>query len=58
MYYEELNREEVQAELDKLCEMIASGPVTLLYAAKDAEHNHALVLMRFLEERMGRGKGG
>ena len=28
--------------------------ITLLYSAKDTEHNHALVLKDFLEERLGK----
>lgn len=28
------------------------GPVVLLYAAKDTEHNHAVVLRDYLEERL------
>jgi uncharacterized protein YeaO (DUF488 family) len=32
-------------------------PVTLLYAAKDPEHNHALVLQAFLRRRLARRSG-
>ncbi|RAU95329.1 DUF488 domain-containing protein [Paenibacillus sp. YN15] len=52
-YREELQSEGAQLQLDQLCGLIGSGPVTLVYAAKSAEHNHALVLKQFLEERMG-----
>ncbi|WP_116246532.1 DUF488 domain-containing protein [Nocardiopsis sp. FIRDI 009] len=34
------------------------GPVTLLYAARDTEHNHALVLRDYLEERLADEAGG
>ena len=33
-------------------ETLASGDVTLLYSARDTEHNSALVLKRFIEERL------
>lgn len=32
-----------------LRQKIAAGPVTLVYAARDQEHNHALVLADFLQ---------
>ena len=35
-----------------ILEALASGDVTLLYSARDTEHNSALVLKEFLEERM------
>lgn len=35
----------------KLAELGRCGPVTLLYAAKDERHNHALVLKAFLSGR-------
>ena len=41
------NKEGV-AQLEKLA---TAGPVTLLYAARDTEHNQALVLMSYLEDR-------
>ena len=34
-----------------ILEHAARGTVTLVYAAKDEEHNHALVLKEFLEKR-------
>ena len=34
-----------------LLERAGEGPVTLLYAAKDTERNHALVLKAYLESR-------
>lgn len=34
--------------LQQLLEEVRSGPVTLLYAARDTEHNHAVVLRDFL----------
>ncbi|HEX2314000.1 MAG TPA: DUF488 family protein [Thermomonospora sp.] len=35
-----------------LLEAARSGPVTLLYAAKDTEHNQAVVLRDYLTERL------
>lgn len=35
--------------LAKLVEMIKNGPVTLLYAAHDENHNNAVVLLSYLE---------
>ena len=32
---------------------LAKGPVTLIYGAKDEEHNDAVVLLRFLESAIG-----
>lgn len=37
--------------VDHLLELTGKQIVTLLYAAKDKEHNHALVLKEFLEEQ-------
>lgn len=41
-----------EEEIRKLREMARTRPVTLLYAAKDEKHNHAVVLKEFLEERL------
>ena len=37
--------------VSRLDDLIKAGPVTLLYAAHDAEHNHARVLADYLEGR-------
>jgi len=37
---------------EELLQAAKSGPVTLLYAAKDTEVNHALVLKAWLEEQL------
>lgn len=49
-YYVELQgkKDEVKLVLD----YIKKGPLTLLYAARDDEHNNAVVLRDFLVERM------
>lgn len=48
-------RQRYAAELDgnpqpvnALRDLLAAGPVTLLYAARDPEHNHAVVLRDYL----------
>jgi uncharacterized protein YeaO (DUF488 family) len=41
-------------EVEPLLEAARRGPVTLLYGAKDREHNQAVVLQRYLEDRLGR----
>jgi uncharacterized protein YeaO (DUF488 family) len=52
-------RQRYRAELENnpttwspLLEAAQKGNVTLIYSARDAEHNSALVLKEFLEERM------
>lgn len=44
-----IDREE---PVNKLLEIAGDQPVTLLYAAKDKTHNHAVVLRQFLENRI------
>jgi uncharacterized protein YeaO (DUF488 family) len=53
-------RERYREELDRhpdavrpLLEAARRGPVTLLYGAKDTEHNQAVVLREYLRERLG-----
>jgi uncharacterized protein YeaO (DUF488 family) len=50
-YREELRRPEASAALARLAERAASGRVTLVYGARDTEHNGALVLAELLRER-------
>ena len=47
-YRKELEGDE-QAE--RLARIAAERPITLLYAAKDREHNHAIVLADYLSKR-------
>lgn len=59
-------RERYRAELDRfdgeggdaswgaLVEAVGREPVTLLYAARDSEHNNAVVLCEYLRERCAR----
>lgn len=44
-------------EVTRLEEMVKQGPVTLLYAAHDEEHNHARVLADYLRDHLERGHG-
>lgn len=52
------------AELDrrpdawrKILDLARKGPLTLLYGARDTEHNNAVALKEYLEARMGRAGG-
>ncbi len=47
-YLAELASEPAQAALAQLRELAASGPVTLVIAAKDVKHNEAVVLRDLL----------
>lgn len=42
-------------EVARLEDVAKQGPVTLLYAAHDERHNHALVLAEYLRDRGKRG---
>jgi uncharacterized protein YeaO (DUF488 family) len=44
-------------EVTRLEEIVKQGPVTLLYAAHDEEHNHALVLADYLRDHLECGHG-
>ena len=50
-------REELagNAALDRLLEFATERPVTLLFAARDAERNNAVVLQELLQEHLSRG---
>lgn len=51
-------RAELEANPDAwrpILEEANQGNVTLLYSARDTEHNSALVLKSFIEEQMGKG---
>lgn len=50
-YRVELNGAEGRAILHKLLGMARDGPLTLVFAAKDAEHNNAVVLKEILESK-------
>ena len=44
----EANREEVTRSVNRA----GRGPITLIYGAKDEQHNHAIVLKEFIETRI------
>ncbi|GAN81110.1 DUF488 domain-containing protein [Acidocella aminolytica] len=50
LYCAELARN--STALDRLAALWRQGPVTLLYAAHDAEHNHARVLADYLTDHL------
>jgi uncharacterized protein YeaO (DUF488 family) len=49
-YHSELRRPERQELLHDLLALARKGPVTLLYGARDEEHNEAVALREFLED--------
>jgi uncharacterized protein YeaO (DUF488 family) len=51
-YREELRVPEQEALLSSLVEQAAHGTVTLIYGARDTEHNEAAVLQDVLRQRM------
>ena len=52
-YETELHAPEQQAALAKLRQLAGQGPLTLLFAAKDSEHNNACVLRDILVNTSG-----
>lgn len=52
-YQEELKTDEAQKRIQQLAQLSTRRNVTLLYAAKDEEHNNAVVLAKQIE-RMAR----
>ena len=48
-YSAELDRPEARATLQMLADKARNGPVTLVYAARDTEHNEAVVLQQLVE---------
>jgi uncharacterized protein YeaO (DUF488 family) len=52
-YAEELAREPAQSHVDEIRERLRATPVTLLYAARDDDHNNAVALRDWI---LGRGK--
>lgn len=51
-YRKELKGEDKREKLEELAELAASGPVTLLFGARDTEHNQAVVLGEILDEML------
>jgi uncharacterized protein YeaO (DUF488 family) len=48
-YKAELKRPEARAMLEKIAEVAARGTVTLVYGAKDEQHNQAVVLKEIID---------
>ena len=53
-YAAELKGDEAQAAVKELRGHLRQGAVTLLYAARDEEHNNAVALKQWLTRRRGR----
>lgn len=51
-YRKELEDDDKREKLEELAGLADSGPVTLLFGAKDTEHNQAVVLREVLEEML------
>lgn len=45
------------AGVQELIDAAGRGPVTLLYAARDEQHNEAVVLQQLLQQRLGSEQG-
>ncbi len=39
---------------ERLCDSAGRGPVTLLYSSHDQEHNNAVALKEYLEQKLAR----
>jgi uncharacterized protein YeaO (DUF488 family) len=50
-YAKELKEPEAHAALEDLRDRIAEGPVTLLFAAHDEEHNNATALVKLMSAK-------
>jgi uncharacterized protein YeaO (DUF488 family) len=53
-YHEELAEPSLAATLDELAERARRGPLTLVYGARDEQHNQAVVIAEELEQRLRR----
>jgi uncharacterized protein YeaO (DUF488 family) len=51
-YRDELKRPQAKPLLDELLEAARNGKLTLLYSARDEEHNQAVVIKEILEARL------
>lgn len=52
-YIEELEDPDHKSQIEALLQKARQDTVTLVFAAKDEEKNNAVVLKKFLEERLG-----
>ena len=55
-YRAELKVAAAQPLLQELSALAAAGPLTLLYSARDEEHNQAVVIAEVLRAKLGRQK--
>ena len=55
-YFAELESEAARAAAEELLGHLRKGPVTLLYAARDEQHNNAVALKEWLERHQGKGR--
>jgi len=55
-YQEELRSGEAKGKLKEIAQRALEEPVTLVYAARDEEHNDAVVLEKLLEGEIKRAK--
>ncbi len=53
-YYAELNKE--QAAWEPILRAARQGKVTLLYSARDTEHNTAIALKQYLDKKLTKAK--
>ncbi len=51
-YRAELSRREARPLLDELVQLARKGKLTLVYSAKDEDHNQAVVLREVIEARL------
>jgi uncharacterized protein YeaO (DUF488 family) len=51
-YLAELKRPQTKALLAELANIARNGPLTLVYSARDPDHNQALVLKEVLQKRL------
>lgn len=55
-YRDELRRQPAAGLFDELVARAKRGPVTLVFGAKDEEHNQAVVLRDMIEQRLRRAR--
>jgi len=55
-YFRELD--EHKQAIDKLITLATNGRLTLVFAAKDRDHNNAVALKKYVIKKMGGDKGG
>jgi uncharacterized protein YeaO (DUF488 family) len=56
-YRKELKSPEAKEKLSALARRAAKGQVTLIYSARDEEHNDAIVLKRLMDQALRRRAG-